>query len=52
MDKKLGDKARCKFCGRTGHGKNPDTKARKKSCPAFEKLVLSVKKQDTSQTVV
>ena len=34
VTKKLGDKARCKFCGRTGYGKNRDTKARKKLCPA------------------
>ena len=31
LDKKLGDKVKCKFCGRRGHGQNPDTKARKKS---------------------
>ena len=36
VDKKLDDNARCKYCGRTGHGRNPDAKARKKLCPAFE----------------
>ena len=37
-DKKGGEKAKnCSFCGRQGHGTNPDTSTRKKACPAFEK---------------
>ena len=41
----MDDKAKCKCCGRRGHGKNPDTKARKKSCPAIEKTFF--KYEDT-----
>ena len=33
---KLGNsKKKCKFCNRTGHGKNPDEQTRKKLCKAF-----------------
>lgn len=37
-----GDK--CRFCDRSGHGKNPDTKTRKKSCPAFGKSCFKCEK--------
>ena len=29
---------KCKFCNKTGHGRNPDERTRKKSCRAFDKV--------------
>ena len=34
-DKPGGSKKKCKFCNKTGHGKNPEEKTRKKLCRAF-----------------
>ena len=35
---KLGDpKKKCKYCGRTEHGRNPNEQTRKDSCKAFGK---------------
>ena len=31
------DQGQCKFCGKVGHGKNPNSDIRKSDCPAFGK---------------
>ena len=37
---------KCKFCNRKGHGRNPDIKTRKSSCPAYGKICFKCNKSD------
>ena len=37
---------KCKFCNRKGHGRNPDIKTRKNSCPAYGKICFKCNKSD------
>ena len=39
------DKTRCKYCGRSGHGKSPDTDIRRSKCPAWDQECQSCKKK-------
>ena len=45
-DKPGGSKQKCKFCNKTGHGKNPEEKTRKKLCRAFGQTCFRCKGMD------
>merc|ERR1712055_918702 len=39
------DQSKCKFCGKSGHGKNPNSDIRKTDCPASGKQCKNCKKR-------
>ena len=39
------DQGKCKFCGKSGHGKNPNSDIRKTDCPASGKQCKNCKKR-------
>merc|ERR1711888_561948 len=39
------DQGKCKFCGQSGHGRNPNSDIRKTDCPAFGKQCKNCKRK-------